>query len=153
MNILFVCTGNVCRSPIAESLLRRKFLDNNIDGKVDSAGFEPRTINETPDHRAIAAAKKHGLVLEGHSRIFVKKDFIDYDKIYVMDTKNYRDVIELASNDNYKEKVDYLLNVVSPGSNKTIPDPIYSGVSNFDELFDILDNATNEIIKMILKNK
>lgn len=153
MNILFVCTGNVCRSPIAEALLRRKFLDNNIDGKVDSAGFEPRTINEAPDHRAIAAAKKHGLELKGHARIFVKRDFVDYDKIYVMDTKNYRDVIELTRNDNEKEKVDYLLNVAFPGTNKVIPDPIYSGVSNFDELFNILDNATDAIVKIILSNK
>lgn len=145
MNILFVCSGNICRSPIAEALLKKKYQENNIDGVVDSAGFSPTTINEQPDPRAISAAKEQGIELSGCSRIFLKKDFDRFDQIYVMDTKNYREVKELARNKEDKAKVDYLMNVIEPGKNKIVPDPIHSGTTEFKEVFSILDKITSQI--------
>ncbi len=65
MNVLFICNGNICRSPIAEALLKKKFEENNIEGLVESAGFSPTTINDPPDPRAIEAAKKYNLELKG----------------------------------------------------------------------------------------
>lgn len=145
MNILFVCTGNICRSPIAAAFLKKKFKDNNINGLVDSAGFSPTTINDPPAPRAIHAVEKHDVDLQGSSRLFVKSDFDKFDRIYVMDTKNYREVKYLARNKNDEAKIDYLMNVLNPGKNQTVPDPIHSGTIDMDEIVDILDKITDII--------
>lgn len=149
MNILFVCTGNISRSPLAEALLKKKFEENNINGLVESAGFEPATINEPPNAIIIEAAKKHNLDLMGKSRLFVKKDFDRFDKIYVMDTLNYREVNYLARNKDDKAKVDYLMNVLHQGTNQTVPDPIQDGTVDMDSVIDILDRITEKITKDI----
>lgn len=149
MNILFVCTGNICRSPIAEALLKRKYQENNIEGLVDSAGFSPTTINDQPDPRAIEAAGKKGLELSGTSRLFMKKDFDKFDLIYVMDAKNYQEVRELARNKDDKAKVDYLMNVIEPGKNHIVPDPIHSGTVGFDDIINIIDKITSKIVEDI----
>lgn len=152
MNVIFICNGNICRSPIAAALLRKKFSENNIDGEVSSAGFESFNINEPPDPVAIKIAKKYKLKLDHRARIFVKKDFEIFDKIYVMDTRNYRDVKELARNKNELAKIDYLMNVVEPGSNKTIPDPSMFGHVEIETIYNLLDKATDKILEIALKN-
>lgn len=145
MNVLFVCTGNVCRSPIAEALMRKKFEKYDLDGIVDSAGFSPTTINDAPDYRAVEAAKGFNVELTGNSRIFLKNDFDRFDKIYLMDTKNLREVKDLTRNKNDEAKVDYIMNVIEPGSNKVLPDPIYSGTLGFNEFMTIIDKVTAKI--------
>ena len=145
MNVLFVCTGNICRSPIAAAFLRKKFEENNIDGVVESAGFSPDTINDPPDARAVTVAAKHNLDLKGCSRIFVKNDFDQFDKIYVMDTLNYREVKYLARNKDDEAKIDYAMNVLHPGTNQTVPDPIYSGTEDMNFIVDVMDRITDVI--------
>ena len=145
MNVLFVCTGNVCSSPIAEALLKKKYKENNIIGIVESAGFEPSTINEPPGSRAIEAVKKYKLDLLGNSRLFVKKDFDRFDKIYVMDTLNFTEVKYLARNKDDEKKTDYLMNVLHPGTNQFVPDPINTGTVNIDSVVNILDKITDLI--------
>lgn len=145
MNILFVCTGNICRSPIAEALMKQKYIEFGIEGEVDSAGFSPTTINDAPDERAIKAAGKKGIELKGKSRLFAKADFDKFDHIYVMDAKNFHEVKELARNKKDVAKIDYLMNVIEPGSNKIVPDPIHSGTVDFDEVITLLDNITTKI--------
>jgi protein-tyrosine phosphatase len=147
MNVLFVCLGDVCRSPLAAGLLRKKFKENSIEGFIDSAGFESFTINEPPDKRVMQTAEKHDVKLEGKSRIFVKSDFDKFDKIYVMDTKNFRDVKDLARNKSDLEKVDYLLNVLHPGKNEIVPDPYLQGEYDCNMVYDILDDATTKIVE------
>lgn len=149
MNILFVCLGNVCRSPMAEGLLKKKFEENGIVGFIDSAGFESFTINDPPDKRAVKVAKKFGVEVSGKSRLFLKSDFDKFDKIYVMDTLNYRDVQDLVRNKSDFEKVDYLLNVLNPGENKTVPDPFLQGEHECRVVFDLLDKATTKIVENI----
>lgn len=149
MNILFVCLGNVCRSPMAEGLLKKKFEENEIEGFVDSAGFESFTINEPPDKRAVKVAKKFGVEVSGKSRLFVKSDFDKFDHIYVMDTLNYRDTKYLAKNNSESEKIDYLLNVLYPGKNKTVPDPYLQGEHECLAVFELLDKATTKIVENI----
>lgn len=146
MNVLFVCSENICRSPIAAAFLRKKYEENNIDGVVESAGFSPTTINDPPDSRAVAAAEKHDLELKGCSRIFVKKDFDKFDKIYVMDTLNYNEVKYLARTKTDEAKIDYAMNVLHPETNQTVPDPIHSGTVDMDSVIDIMDKITDKIV-------
>lgn len=149
MNVLFVCLGNVCRSPMAEGLLKKKFEENDIEGFVDSAGFESFTINEAPDKRAVKVAKKLGVEVSGKARLFLKADFDKFDKIYVMDTLNYRDVKDLERSKSDVEKVDYLLNVLYPGKNNTVPDPFLQGEHECHIVFELLDRATTKIVENI----
>jgi protein-tyrosine phosphatase len=149
MNILFVCRGNLCRSPLAEGLLKKKFADNRINGEISSAGFETFHINEPPHQKAIEIGEKYGISLSGKARLFTKKDFIRFDKIYVMDELSYHDVLELASTKAEKLKVDYLMNVLNPGSNQIVPDPLYSGVEDFESIYSLLEEITEKMIKQI----
>jgi len=148
MNVLFVDLGNVCRSPLAEIILKKKFEENDIKGEVDSAGFESFNINEPPDKRVVEIASKYGFLPEGKARIFLKEDFEKFDKIFVMDTKNYRDVMALAKSEDAKAKVDYLLNVLDDGRNKTVPDPYNSGIEDCEAVFKLLDKATDKIVAL-----
>ena len=149
MNVLFVCLGNVCRSPMAEGLLKKKFEENEIEGIVDSAGFESFTINDPPDKRAVKVAKQFGVEVSGKARLFVKSDFDKFDHIYVMDTLNYRDAKYLAKNNSEIEKIDYLLNVLYPGKNITVPDPFLQGEHECRVVFELLDKATTKIVENI----
>ncbi len=148
MNVLFVDLGNVCRSPLAEIILKKKFKENNIQGEVDSAGFESFNINEPPDKRIFEIAKKNGYLAEGKARIFLKEDFGRFDKIFVMDTKNYNDVMALAKTDKDKARVDYLLNVLGNGKNRTVPDPYNSGIKDCEAVFKLIEKATDKIVAL-----
>jgi protein-tyrosine phosphatase len=131
--------------------MKQKFIDNNIQGEVDSAGFSPTTINESPDPRAIKEANKRGLELSGSSRLFSQADFDKFDRIYVMDTKNFRDVKDFARDEKDVEKIDYLMNVIEPGSNKVVPDPIHSGQIDFNDVFVIIDKITSKLAEEFSK--
>lgn len=152
MNVLFICYGNICRSPIAEALLRKKFKENNINGKVSSAGFESFNINEPPDPVAFKLAKKHNFVLDHKARIFLKNDFKEFDKIYAMDTRSYREVNDLARTKGDLAKIDYLMNVLNPGKNISIPNPFLSGKMDMNTIYDLLDKATDKIVELALIN-
>lgn len=148
MKILMVCLGNICRSPLAAGLLNREFKTFSVEGVVDSAGFEPYHIGDNADQRAIDVAKKHGIDLTAHrARLFRKEDFDNYDFIYVMDDLNYRDVSFVARNENDLKKVDYILNVITPGENDVVPDPYYGGAYKFEETFTLLEKACKKIAK------
>lgn len=152
MNILFVSLGNVCRSPIAEALLKKKYQDHNITDLVDSAGFESFHINDPPDPRAKKVAQKHGIILDRKARLFLKSDFDTFDKIYVMDTLNYTDVKELARNKKDVAKIDYLMNLIHPGKNENLPEPFMHGIKDCNEIFQILDAATDMILNKVMNN-
>jgi len=148
MNVLFVCHGNICRSPLAKVLLQKKYKEHGVKGKVDSAGFESFLINEPPDQRVVELGEKYGLTISGKARLFRKQDFDKFDKIYVMDTQNYRDVRDLARNPVDVAKIEYLMNVLKPGKNQTIGDPFMSGIGDLETLYDLLDKVTDKILKM-----
>ena len=152
MNVLFICMGNIGRSPLAKSLLQKKYKEHAIKAEVDSAGFEAFNINEAPDYRIKEFGEKHGVKVTGEARIFVKKDFDKFDYIYVMDTRTYRDVKELAKNEDQLNKIDYLMNLIEPGKNKIVPDPINAWNIDLETVFDYLDKATDKIVENALRN-
>ncbi len=143
-----VCLGNICRSPLAEGILKAK--TNHLDVVVDSAGTAAYHIGEQPDIRSIAIAKKYGVDLtDQRARQFCTNDFDDFDKIYAMDTSNYSNIISLARNESDKNKVDLILNEVNPNSFQSVPDPYYGGDNGFQDVYDILDEACDRIVEKI----
>jgi protein-tyrosine phosphatase len=152
MKILMVCLGNICRSPMAEGLMQAKIEKYNLKAEVDSAGFEPYHSGDSPDFRAIKVMKQHGIdISQQQSRLFRKSDFDYYDRIYVMDRGNYSDVQSKSTNPDQMSKVDYILNVSYPGSNKPVPDPYYGGNDGFENTFRLLDAATELIANELKK--
>lgn len=154
MKILMVCLGNICRSPMAEGLMREKITKYNLEAEVDSAGFEAFHTGEPPDARAIRTLKNHGIdISKQRARLFRRQDFDDFDKIYVMDHSNMLDVKSLARTKSDLAKVDFIMNTAYPGSNQPVPDPYYDGVSGFTTVFEMLDKATEAIARKLMAVK
>lgn len=148
--ILMVCLGNICRSPLAEGILRSKLSNDFI---IDSAGTGGWHAGEQPDKRSILTAKNRGVdITYQKARKFQKSDFDNFDYIYVMDNQNFKDVSSLAENENHKAKVQLILEEIFPGERVDVPDPYYGGQDGFERVYDMLDEAC-EIIAKKLANK
>ena len=118
MKILMVCLGNICRSPVAEGVLRHLSVKKNLALDIDSAGTAGYHIGEQPDKRSIKNAKKNGVdISKLKARKFSKADFDEFDRIFVMDENNYKNVISISSEKHHHQKVDFLLNQLFPGKN------------------------------------
>ncbi len=146
-----VCLGNICRSPLAEGLLKNKAQKNNLEIITDSAGTSADYhIGVHPDKRSMANAKKHGIdISELCARQFSVNDFDTFDFIFVMDSSNYNDVIALARNKSDKQKVEMILNRVYPSSNMSVPDPYFGGEQGFENVFILLDKACETIVEQL----
>lgn len=146
--VLMVCLGNICRSPLAEGILKSK-VDSNVVF-VDSAGTGAWHSGELPDKRSIAVAKKYGIDLtDQRARLFLPEDFDRFDYIYVMDQSNYKNVCRLAPNDDALNKVQLILNETNPDKNLEVPDPYYGGDQGFENVFRMLDEACEKIKQKI----
>jgi len=140
VKILMVCLGNICRSPLAEGILASKLPQDKFI--VDSAGTGNYHIGRQPDQRSILVAQKNGLdITHQKARQFSSKDFDEFDYIYVMDSSNYDNVIELAKSEAHKAKVDMILNHLFPGENVDVPDPYYGLQNGFDMVYEMLDET------------
>jgi protein-tyrosine phosphatase len=149
-NILMICLGNICRSPLAEGLMRSKL--NFTKFMVDSAGTSNGHKGQAPDKRSIAVARKNGIdISQQKSRQLVKRDFKVYDYLYVMDGSNYLDVIAMASDEEEMKKVIKIMDEVFPDENLDVPDPYYGGSQGFENVYRMLDQATDLIRKKIDK--
>ena len=145
-----VCLGNICRSPMAEGILRRKIEDRGLKMTVDSAGTGAWHAGEHPDKRAIHTAKKFGVdISKLVARKFSSKDFDNFDFIFVMDRSNQRDVLAAARSQKDRDKVKLLLDIDEPGCNKEVPDPWFGEDDGFTEVFEMMDKACDAIIKTI----
>jgi len=139
-----VCLGNICRSPLAEGILKSKA--KNLE--VDSAGTAGYHIGKQPDIRSIDIAKKHDINLKNQrARQFSTRDFDDFDKIYVMDTDNYSKIISLARSQEDMDKVDLILNEIYPEEYKSVPDPYYGGDEGFQNIYNLLETSCEVIAK------
>ena len=142
-----VCLGNICRSPLAEGILKSK--SNNII--VDSAGTAGYHVGSRPDQRSIEIGLKNNIdITNQRARQFTSNVFDDFDKIYAMDNDNYSKIISLATNQDQIDKVDLILNEVYPNQFKSVPDPYYGGEKGFENIYNLLEKACEQIA---LKNE
>ncbi|CAM1363421.1 putative Protein-tyrosine-phosphatase [Tenacibaculum litoreum] len=138
--ILMVCLGNICRSPLAEGILKSKLPPESFI--VDSAGTAGYHVGELPDGRSIEVARKYGIdITNQRSRKFRKTDFDKFDMIFAMDQSNYADIVALSENEEQHEKVRMILNELYPDENRNVPDPYYGGDQGFENVYKMLDEA------------
>jgi len=146
--VLMVCLGNICRSPLAEGILKSKLDKKTI--LVDSAGTASYHIGKKPDSRSISIAKKFGIdISQQRCRQFTAKDFSEFDIIYAMDRSNYANIVALAENEEQIAKVHLLLHR-SNSTHKEVPDPYYGGEDGFEEIYHLIDSACNLIAQEII---
>lgn len=144
MKILMVCLGNICRSPLAEGILKEKTKDLNTE--IDSAGTASYHIGNPPDPRSIEIAKKYNIDLTTQrARQFHYTDFEKFDLIYAMDKNNYAQLMSQATSEKERKKIKMILNEIEPNSFKSVPDPYYGGDNGFQQVYNMLETACEKI--------
>ncbi len=147
MRILMVCLGNICRSPIAEGILKQKAEKKGLKWVVDSAGTESYHIGEAPHRFSQKICRANGIDISSQTaRRFVAADFENYDKIYVMAGDVYNEVLKIGGGKAIRSKIDYFLNEVMPGSNASVPDPWYGEEDGYTGVFDLINKTCDAII-------
>lgn len=150
-----VCLGNICRSPLAEGILKSKIDPRGLKATtVHSAGTSNYHVGDFADPRTVDVARKHGINLHSHiGRQFTVSDFDKYDRIYTMDSSNHQSILRLARNESDRQKVEMILNTSYPGGNMNVPDPYYGGENGFEKVYKMLDEACEIIADNLITNK
>lgn len=148
MKILMVCLGNICRSPLAEGILQHKADAAGLDWTVESAGTEQYHIGKPPHELSQKVAKLNGIdICNQRARRFRKEDFAAYDKIYAMSADVLEEMKHMAGDAFDASKTDLLLNEIRPGRNESVPDPWYGTEPGYHEVFKLIDEACEAVIK------
>jgi len=146
-----VCLGNICRSPLADGLLRRKTQEKSLPIIVDSAGTSGHHAGESPDNRMQETAASFGTPINDlRSRQFRVSDFEEFDTIFVMDQSNYTNVLKLARTQKDKNKIHLLLEYTKNNTITEVPDPYFGGKQGFIDVYKLLDEATDKLIEQLI---
>ncbi|NJN59588.1 MAG: low molecular weight phosphotyrosine protein phosphatase [Leptolyngbyaceae cyanobacterium SL_5_9] len=147
--LLFVCLGNICRSPSAENIMNHLIQREGLSDQIicDSAGTSSYHIGSSPDRRMAAAASKRGITLEGQARQFHPEDFEKFDLILAMDKENYRDILTLDLKGQYRDKVKLMCNFCRHHADQEVPDPYYGGAEGFNYVIDLLLDACEGLLE------
>jgi protein-tyrosine phosphatase len=141
LRLLFVCMGNICRSPTAEGVMRRILRDAGLeDVEVESAGTGGWHAGEPPDERATAAAARRGVTLAGAARQVRPADFRRFDLLVAMDRGNQRELLALAPDDEARAKVRLLV------PDADVPDPYYGGDRGFEDVLDMVETGCRALL-------
>jgi protein-tyrosine phosphatase len=147
MKILMVCLGNICRSPMAEGILRAKVEQRGLDWLVDSAGTESYHVNQPPHPFAIRTAARQGVDISAlRARKFIPEDFFMFDRIYAMATDVYGEIQEIGGSAAPMDKVRLFLDELYPGRVRSVPDPYYGPEKGFREVYDLLEMGCEQIL-------
>ncbi|MCU0336787.1 MAG: low molecular weight phosphotyrosine protein phosphatase [Sediminibacterium sp.] len=153
MKLLMVCLGNICRSPLAEGIMRQKIEDKGLSWTVDSAGTAGYHIGEPPHKLSQKIASQHGISISNQRcRKLEPKDANTFDAIFVMDRENYKNAIHILGKD-AAHKVHLILNFLYPGEDREVPDPWYGEEPLYEEVFLLLDKACNRVLDHLLSEK
>lgn len=151
--LLFVCLGNICRSPSAENIMNYLIEKEGLTEKFecDSAGTSRYHIGASPDGRMQLAAKKRGIQLKGKARQIEDFDLEYYDLILAMDKSNYVDILRLDRLGKYKDKIKLMCDFTTKFKDKEVPDPYYGGESGFDYVIDLLLDSCQGLLEYCKK--
>lgn len=153
--LLFVCLGNICRSPSAENIMNHLIEQANLSDAIqcDSAGTSSYHIGSPPDRRMTAAAKMRGIELVGRARQFERSDFEEFDLILAMDYDNYEAILSLDRAGNYRDKVRLMCDFCTQHKLKEVPDPYYGGEEGFNFVIDLLLDACEGLLNQIVREQ
>ena len=150
MRILTVCLGNICRSPMAEGVLRHRAAATGLHVATDSAGTSHFHTGEAPDRRAQTAMRRQGIdISDLRARQVVAQDFARFDLLLAMDASNLRDLHALAPSEVLRGKASLIMDLAPGHALREVPDPYYGGDEGFDEVYHMLDEAVTGLIARI----
>ena len=150
--LLFVCLGNICRSPSAENIMNHLIQQRGLSDRIqcDSAGTSSYHIGSPPDRRMTAAAREQGIELVGAARQFMPDDFERFDRILAMDRDNYRDILSLDRDGRYRSKVQMMCRFCHHHRDREVPDPYYGGPEGFNYVIDLLKDACEGLLDEVM---
>ncbi|MEO6233381.1 MAG: low molecular weight protein-tyrosine-phosphatase [Ferruginibacter sp.] len=151
MKILMVCLGNICRSPLAEEILKDKINKAGLNWKIDSAGTNGYHVGEQPHRLSQKVARLNGIDISGQRcRKFSKQDFDDFDMIYAMASDIIEEMKDIAKSNYDASKVTLLLNESYPGKDLDVPDPWFGGEDGYHKVYELIDEACDAIVQHAL---
>lgn len=153
--LLFVCLGNICRSPSAENIMNHLIERAGLQTKIvcDSAGTSGYHIGAPPDSRMTTAASQRGLQLRGRSRKLHPSDLQRFDLILAMDRENYQDILYLDREGKYEDKVYLICDFASNYQEREVPDPYYGGQEGFERVMDLLFDACEGLLNYVISSE
>lgn len=153
IKILFVCLGNICRSPLAEAIFKHKIKEKGLENQfeVHSCGTANYHVGDTPDPRTIKNALKNGVVIDHLGRQLSNQDLEDYDFIIAMDKSNHTNILKLTNAGDHAHKIKLMRSYDLNPSGEEVPDPYYGDEAGFQNVFDILSHSTDSFIQYLEK--
>jgi len=151
IKVLFVCLGNICRSPLAEAIFKDKLKKKNLEKyfHVDSCGTSNYHIGDQPDSRTIANARKNGIAIDHCGRQLTVEDISHFDYILAMDNSNHQNILRLLKDERHRPKIMMMRAFDPLGKNAEVPDPYYGGEKHFQEVFEMLDRSADHLLAHI----
>lgn len=148
IKVLFVCLGNICRSPLAEAIFIHKIKEKGLENffEADSCGTSNYHIGIQPDSRTVKNALRNGVIMNHLGRQLCQEDLDDFDFIFAMDQSNRTNILRLKNAGKHAHKIN-LMREFDPESKGEVPDPYYGGEKEFQEVFDILDRTLENFIR------
>ena len=153
--LLFVCLGNICRSPMAEGAFRHVAAEQGVLDRfeIDSAGLGSWHVGQAPDHRAQKAADQRGIDISGQSaRQIRSSDFTSFDLLLAMDGSNYGELAQLAPKSE-RHKIRRFLDFAPHAGTKDVPDPFFGEAEGFDRALDLIDQAARGLLAELLRDE
>lgn len=148
VRVLFVCLGNICRSPLGAAIMKRKVKEQGLEDRVevDSCGTSNYHIGDNADPRTIANASKHGVPIDHCARQLTRQDLAEFDFIFAMDKSNYENILRLSNGDDQSGRVKLMRQFDPVRGGSEVPDPYHGNERDFQEVFDILDRSIENFL-------